>query len=233
MISRKYNKTRAKPSAWRIILTCIMLTVVATILIDIAIRPGISNATAYQTRIIATNLIAETTYAVLEELEVEYTKLIHIKTDSKERVTAIETDYQAVNRLKSQLTSVITDKLNQLSRKNYKMSLGTIIGNDYLAGRGPDITIRMEPSGYLKSEFISKFSSVGINQTQHQILLNLTVDITTLVPFHSSTSVVSTNLIIAETIIVGEVPEYYTKVTSDDESLLSDINDYTPNINFK
>ncbi len=218
MISRRFNKTQKKAKHNNWFISFVIITCIIIFCIDFALRPSINKATNYQAKVIATNLISDITFEILNKKQVEYNSIVHTTKNDKGQITAIETDVTFINKLKSELTSQITNSLNDLKTHPYSLSLGTIIGNDYLAGRGPKINLRIEPTGFLKTELISKFTSAGINQTQHQILLNMTVDLTTIVPLHNS--------IIAETIIVGDVPEYYTNIISDNKSLISDINDY-------
>lgn len=231
MISRKFKKiSKRKPAFVNYIILIIVFTLVVVISIDLYIRPTVNKATSYQAKIIATELLSETTYQVLESMEIEYGSIVNITKNQSNEITAIETNMNTINKLKAKLTSDITKNLNNIKSKNYNISLGTLIGNDFLMGRGPDITFKIEPVGYLQTELISQFTSVGINQTQHQILLNMTVDMSTIIPFHNSDTVVNTKIIIAETIIVGDVPQYYTNVISDDKNLISDINDYNMDV---
>lgn len=230
MIKRKYNKqiknTKHEFKHKNLILGFIVLTLIIIFALEILARPSIKNAANYQAKIIATQLISETTYEQLDRLKVSYDNIAHIKTDSNGAIIAIETDMNYINKLKSTLSSEVTKKLHNLNLRSYNLSIGTLTGNEYLSGRGPKVNLKIEPTGYLTSELVSKFSSAGINQTHHQIILNLTLDITTYLPLSRAKTQVSTNYIIAETVIVGEVPQYYTSVISDDRSLISDINDY-------
>jgi sporulation protein YunB len=234
MVNRHIKQQKKDHNVRSKFLIFVALTLVFLIIIDIMIRPSINKATNYQAKVIATKILSETTYNILDEMGVNYNDIVKISKDANEKVTAIETDTTKINKLKAKLTTEITQNFNAMKAYPYKITLGTFLGNDYLTGRGPKIPFRIEPTGYLKTELVSKFTSVGINQTHHQIILNLSVDLTTIVPLHNSTVQLDTNFVVAETVIVGDVPEYYTNVITDDRTLLSDINDYShsknPNI---
>lgn len=211
-----------------ILLFTMIIAITAIALEECFVAPNIKSAAGYRAKIIATEIISEKTSAILNELNVEYSSLIEIKTDDIGKVIAIETNVNAMNQLKSKLTTEITKSLNEVSTYQYTISLGTLIGSKYLTGRGPAIKLRFEPTGLLQADFKSEFNAAGINQTHHQIILTLTVDITTYMPFYNDNARLSTNYIVAETIIVGEVPEYYTNVVGADDRLESKINDYVP-----
>ncbi|WMJ23282.1 sporulation protein YunB [Paludicola sp. MB14-C6] len=227
MINRHIKQPKKKNGLKNKFLFSLAITLVFLIIVDIIIRPSINKATNYQAKVIATKILSETTYQLLDKECVSYNDVVHLTKDKNDKVTAIETETAKINKLKSKLTTAITENFDNLKTYPYYITLGTFLGNDYLTGRGPKIPLKIEPTGYLKTELVSKFTSVGINQTHHEIILNMTVDLTTIVPLHNSTVQLNTNFVIAETVIVGEVPEYYTNVITDDRTLLSDINDYS------
>ena len=84
-----------------------------------------------------------------------------------------------------------------------------------LAGRGPDVHIKVLSVGSPTAEFENRFTDAGINQTKHQILLNVDVNVQMLMPGYTRTITVSSTLSVAETVIVGSVPETYTYFHSD------------------
>ncbi|MEG0115113.1 MAG: sporulation protein YunB, partial [Hydrogenoanaerobacterium sp.] len=94
------------------------------------------------------------------------------------------------------------------------------------SGRGPMITFHVLHVGTVKSDIQNSFDSAGINQTRHRLILKTAISITALVPGYSSETKVSTNLCLAETIIVGVVPGAFTTVTGDERNNISKINDY-------
>lgn len=214
-----------------IIVLFIAFSFILVILFDIMVRPRISTVMNHEAKVIATKVMSDITYDVIEELGVHYDDIVHIAKDDNDKVATIEVDTIQINKLKTMLTSKTTEAFQAMKTTPYTLTLGTFIGSEYLSGRGPDIRFYIEPRGYLKTELISKFTSVGINHTHHQILLNMTVDLTTILPLHNSTVELQTNFVVAETVIVGEVPQYYTSVITNDKSLVSDINDYSPSHN--
>lgn len=67
--------------------------------------------------------------------------------------------------------------------------------------------LRLTLSGNVNADFKSSFESAGINQTKHQIYLNIHTSVYSFLPGFNTTTDVETNVPVAETIIVGAVPQ--------------------------
>ena len=102
-------------------------------------------------------------------------------------------------------------------------------GSVLLAGRGPSISVRMESVGSSSAWFENEFTSAGINQTKHQIVLNIDVAVSILLPGFSTATVVSNAVTVAETVIVGSVPDTYTYFSTTPSSYENDAKDYVLN----
>lgn len=229
IIYRKYNARRNEVGPkrrHRAVWLIVTLVAVLVVCIDFYIRPILNRAVSYQTRLITTNIVSDATYNVLDMLKLDYDDIVKTSRLDDNEISTIQTNVNATNQIKSQIINEITTKLNSVKNFSYKIPLGTVLGNDYLIDRGPDISFRLTPMGYANGELSSSFSSVGINQTHHQIILTIDIQITTLIPMHNASTTVTTNYVVAETVIVGKVPQYYTSVTSDDDKLKSDIVDF-------
>ena len=86
------------------------------------------------------------------------------------------------------------------------------------------------PVGYVQTEIYNSFQSAGINQTLHQIMLKVTATVSAVIPAYTVTTDVTTNLCIAQTIIVGKVPTAYTDINGEQSDLIGQINDYAAEI---
>lgn len=112
-----------------------------------------------------------------------------------------------MNELKAVIIQDVQSKLGGDSHKDVGVPIGTLLGSDFLHGRGPDIPLRLTLSGNINADFKSSFESAGINQTKHQIYLNIHTSVYSFIPGFATTTEVDTNFPVAETIIVGEVPQ--------------------------
>ena len=112
------------------------------------------------------------------------------------------------------------------------ISIGALTGSALLAGRGPRITVRMESVGSSQARFQNAFTSAGINQTKHQIILTIDVYVSILLPgFTTATKVSNSFVVRRETVIVGSVPDSYTYFSTDPDTYEEDLKDYILNGN--
>lgn len=212
---------------------------VAFILIGVAVltytsvRPNIIRICRYTTEAVITDLILKTINEELDTAEerIEYSDLVEVTYSENGRVTSVKSNTPLINRLKTDLVTVINETLKENRTDTTYLSLGTLIGIPFLQGSGPAVEMRSEPKGYANAVFISEFTDAGINQTRHRIVMKTTVTAVSFIPLYTVETTVSTDFLIAETIIVGEIPESYTHVIGANDDTIDKINDYGSNAN--
>ncbi|MBE6879795.1 MAG: sporulation protein YunB [Ruminococcaceae bacterium] len=212
---------------------------VAFILIGVAVltytsvRPNIIRICRYTTEAVITDLILKTINEELDTAEerIEYSDLVEVTYSENGRVTSVKSNTPLINRLKTDLVTVINETLKENRTDTTYLSLGTLIGIPFLQGSGPAVEMRSEPKGYANAVFISEFTDAGINQTRHRIVMKTTVTAVSFIPLYTVETTVSTDFLIAETIIVGEIPESYTHVIGASDDTIDKINDYGSNAN--
>ena len=145
--------------------------------------------------------------------------------DAEGRITAVHSNMAVCNRLQSDILDRILNRIDQVPPQDLSISIGSLSGSVLLAGRGPEISIRMESVGSSSAWFENEFIAAGINQTKHQIILNIEVYVSILLPGFTADTQVSNAVTVAETIIVGSVPDTYTYFAADpsnfDEYIIS------------
>ena len=155
---------------------------------------------------IVTAAVNETIYSG----DVDYDSLISFEKDNEGHITAVKSNMAEFNRLQSAIIADILEKLSEVTTRELSIPLGTLTGTPLLAGRGPLISVRMQSVGSSSAHFENAFTSAGINQTKHQIYLVVDVYVSILLPGFSTMTKVSNTYAVAETVIVGLVPENYT-----------------------
>lgn len=141
---------------------------------------------------------------------VDYDSLISFEKDVEGRITAVKSNMAECNRLQSAIIEEVLEKLSEVSTRELSVPVGTLLGSPFLSGRGPLIRVRMQSVGSSSAHFENAFTSAGINQTKHQIYLVVDVYVSILLPGFSTTTKLSNTYAVAETVIVGSVPETYT-----------------------
>ena len=162
---------------------------------------------------------------------VDYDQLISFEKDNEGRITAVHSNMAVCNRLQSEILDLILTRVGQVSARELSIPVGTLTGSALLAGRGPRIKVRMESLGTSEARFENAFTSAGINQTRHQIMLNVDVYVSVLLPGFTTATKVSNSFTVAETVIVGAVPDTYTYFSTDPGTYEEDLKDYILNGN--
>ena len=142
--------------------------------------------------------------------QVDYSSLIDFEKDEEGHVAALRSNMEAFNRLQVQIADDILARLSEVSTSELSIPIGTLTGSSLLAGRGPAIRVRMQSVGSTTASLRNAFTAAGINQTKHQVLLDVSVSMSILLPGFITDAQVSNEIAVAETVIVGGVPETYT-----------------------
>ena len=194
--------------------------------VDASLRPTVTAAAESQANLYATRAIQETVYREVERLEMEYGDLVRLTYGDQGTVTSLQTDMLAMSKLQSAVTSSVIDSILQLSSHELTLPVGTLTGNPFLSGRGPEVEVRLIPAGFVETRLKNVFDGAGINQTRHQILLNVRLEYQAVLPGYAIGSQVDTDIVLAETVIVGLVPGAYTLVSDGTDPLVGLIQDY-------
>ena len=208
----------------------LMLVSLAFWTIDSAMRPAVESMSTHQAILFATQSVNDAMLRELSQNGVAYSDIITITHNSAGEVTAVSTNVTEIARLQTRLTQGVLEELAQQEISQVQIPLGTLFGEQIFSGRGPLITIRIVPVGSVQTYLSNEFIGAGINQTLHRIMLVTEMQIQTIFPGYTVTTDTITKYSIAETIIVGQVPEGFTVITGDDRHIISQINDYMPRL---
>ncbi len=150
--------------------------------------------------------------AILEQIltgEIQYDRMVYFEKDLQGRITALKTNMAEVNRLKTETLNLINDEILAQDTEHLSVSLGSILLPEFFSGKGPGIPVRILAIRNSDANFTSHFQEAGINQTLQQLSMDVLVDVTILVLGQTETFTVSSQMVVAETIIVGDVPATY------------------------
>lgn len=225
MILSKGRKTKKK----RLRRKCFFLALLllgCSLAADLQLRPAVKAAAGSQANLYATQAIQEAVYRELERLETNYGDLVRLTYSDQGTVTSLQTDMLALSKLQSSVTSSVIESILAFSGQELRLPAGSLTGNPFLSGRGPEVEIRLVPAGFVQTRVRNVFDSAGINQTRHQIVLNVRLDIQAVLPGYTAGTQVDADICLAETVIVGLVPGAYTWVSDGTDPLVGLIQDY-------
>lgn len=140
---------------------------------------------------------------------IQYDRIVYFEKDLDGRITALKTNIGEINRLKTDILNIINNDIMALDSSDIGIPLGDVFLPEFLSGKGPAIPVNILAVRNSDASFSSNFSQAGINQTLHQLTMKVSVDVSVLVLGQTSSFTVSSDVVVAETIIVGAVPNTF------------------------
>lgn len=162
-----------------------------------------------QVRNTTSDLINDAIDRQIEDGNILYDRMVYFEKDLNGRITALKTNMSEVNRLKTDVLNLINDEILALSTDELGIPIGSLIIPEVFAGKGPAIPVQILSIRNSDASFTSSFSEAGINQTLQQMNMHVSVDVTVLVLGKAKSFAISSQVVVAETIIVGDVPDTY------------------------
>lgn len=206
----------------------VLLAIAALLsLLDSRMRPVVVDMATHQARVAAMQSINGAMGEAIGEQGVSYEDVITVTQNGDGEVTSIQSNMVLINFLKVQVTQQIMEEIGKTENQKLKIPLGTLSGVQYASGRGPIVEVKALPYGNVQTRVYNQFISAGINQTLHRIMLEASVQMMVVLPGHTVRTETLTEYCIAETVIVGKIPESYTDINGDDSSLIAKTNDYS------
>lgn len=173
------------------------------------------NVTAVFLSVSEASVLAMNTTAVNEAIStalsdgVEYDDLITITRDADGDVNSITANTAAVNALARQVNRLARRNFSALSSEGVSVPLGALTGIEALAGFGPSINIKIIPVNSIDSRFVSQFTSAGINQTLHSLIIQVVAEISIILPSQTVKKTAVSEVLVAESLIRGNIPDIY------------------------
>lgn len=140
---------------------------------------------------------------------IQYDRMVYFEKDLEGRITALKTNMSEVNRLKTDLLNLINDEILAMDSDHLGIPLGSLIFPEVFAGKGPLIPVQILTIRNSEANFFSEFSQAGINQTLQKLNMQVSVDVAVLVLGKVDDFTISSQVVIAETVIVGQVPDMF------------------------
>ena len=140
---------------------------------------------------------------------IQYDRIVYFEKDLDGRITALKTNMSEINRLKTDILNIINDEILALDTADIGIPLGSLLLPEFFSGKGPAIPVHILSIRNSDATFASEFSHAGINQTLHQLTMEVSVDVAVLVLAKTESFTVTSQVVVAETVIVGDVPQTY------------------------
>lgn len=172
------------------------------------IVPTVMGSAVAEVRAMCTETINSAVTAVVGG-GVEYDDLFSVVRDDAGNIEMVQANSPEINMVAREIAGLAQANLDALDLKEISIPIGTFTGLALLTGLGPDVTISVMPIGSALCDFVSYFIAAGINQTLHKIYIDVHAEISIITPLDEPTITVKAEVLVAENLIVGEVPEFY------------------------
>ena len=206
-----YRRPLTRRALARLLLAAALLGLsVLTVVAGIQMKQLLTQLAVTRVSNTVNGIVTQAVNETIDSGEIKYEDLISFEKDNEGKITAVKSNMPEFNRLQSKILKVILDRLSEVSTKDLSIPVGSLTGSNLLAGRGPLVKVRMQSVGSSKAHLENQFDTGGINQTKHRILLEVDVSVAILLPGFNTATQVSNAFTVAETVIVGTVPDNYT-----------------------
>lgn len=192
------------------IIVIFMIAILTVVFMLRAINPIIDNLCMDKAKNLATKISNEQATNVMNKYK--YEDFVNVERDSNGNIVMIQTNAKNVNEVISDIPNKIVEELEKQAESYISIHLGSVFGNKLLTNLGPELKIKIENIGNVTTKLESEFSSQGINQTLHRIYLNLECEVTILTPYDSINEKIDNQVLIAESVIIGNIPSSYYNI---------------------
>ena len=201
--NRKPFKNKKIPK----VLFIISILLVIFCFVIIAVTPVFNRLCSDKAKAMATIITNEETTNSIKDYK--YSDFVIIHKDNEANIIMLESNMKNINYVISDVANKIQTSINNTKEEDVTISLGSFTGISILAGRGYKVPIRISTIGNVKTNVKSEFISKGINQTLHRLYLEIECEISILTPFNTINESIVNQLILAENVIVGNIPSTY------------------------
>lgn len=139
----------------------------------------------------------------------EYTDFVDIEKGTDDKILYLGTNTAMVNAFVRSLALRCENALNALGKQEIAVPVGAFTGSPLMADSGPSVRVDVTFFSTVHCDFITTFESVGVNQTRHSMYAKIEVLFNTVLPIAEHEIALSNNILIAEHVIVGEIPNVY------------------------
>lgn len=191
----------------RFIIITLVICIVLLVLFRIKYHDTIRTLAETQVKNTTSDLINDAIDKQIDMGNIQYDRIVYFEKDLNGKITALKTNMSEVNRLKTSILNIINDEILAMDTTDMGIPLGSLVLPEIMSGRGAHIPVQILSISNSDASFESRFTEAGINQTLQKITMHVSVDVAILVLGRTENFTVSSEVVVAETIIVGQVPD--------------------------
>ncbi len=204
---KKTKKGIKKITIFKLMIVLIIgLILLMVNIVDARLAPVVQKVAQTRTQSIVTQAVNNTITDELEKLQLTYLDLVTLERDEDGEIVSLSYDALEMNKLKSLMTTAVLQSTDKIQPSNIYIPIGNITEIDFFQNKGPSLAFTIIPTAYVEVDIETEFINTGINQVNHRISLVFDITADALISRYTTGVSVNTKVCVAETIIVGEVP---------------------------
>ena len=215
---KKYAAHARRRRLFRRAVLVLLLILLSLALLERNFRPLVFSLAEARSAAMASQVLSGAMAEALGD-GVGYDDLMNVRMDDRGQVALLSANTVRMNRLADKAGEAALRRLQSMSSERVSVPLGAALGMTIFAGSGPRIPVSIVPIGSIATDFATEFEACGINQTRHKVYLRVSASIRIVIPTGARTTQVSANMLVAESIIVGAVPESFVGYNLGEEEL--------------
>lgn len=205
---KKYQK-RKRRKAFLFLGLFLLFLVASFSYVYFVVNPVVIEATRHAVYSLSTSAVSDAVHDVLSQENITYNDLVNVEYDDEGNVSLISLQTVKLNLIARKFYQVAQVYLDNMGKQGVDVALGTFTGLPFLSGLGPKINLKLVSIGAMTSTFESTFKAAGINQTNHCVNIQLYASVSMILPAYTATVDSVTEMLVAESVIVGKVPQIY------------------------
>ena len=217
----RYEKKRQKKiKGILILMSLIVLIICAFIFIENTMKSTLSATAEIKSKEIMEQIINDAVYEMTRGEDGAELEIIHTNEDTQGDLQLVTLNTSLLNKIGTEIAKRVNNDIYYNKTEKIRMSLGSLVGSKLLSQTGPYFTFDIIPVAVINVGYKTEFESAGINQSKYKVYLDVKTETRLLVPFMSEKFEADNTVLIAEAVIVGDVPETYTNIPKEEISEL-------------
>jgi len=217
---------RRRVSPKRMALAILLAAAVLLAFLSAQLRPLLEGGVRIQAENMFSSAVNAAVLGCFEAEDCQFDSIAKLNRLDSGSIAGIETDTAAANRLRALVSEEVRKCLEVYEEKPVSIPMGTLLGADILTGVGPDVRLRLRLAGGVTAQLESRLETAGINQTMHTVECIVTAEMYALMPGYRFPVELTTSVVVAQSVIVGETPDSFTYVYGDQSDTIGRIFDY-------
>lgn len=213
-----YRKRRLQKKLIKLSAFFLILVLVLILHVHFNVHPVVLKVSEEEVRALTIQAVNEAALQVMAGT-VDYNDILEIEKNAAGDIVMIRAKPVEINAMARNITLLSQAYITKMGVMGISVPIGTFSGISFLSGKGKELNFKIMPVGSASARFKSEFQSTGINQTRHQIYMEVDTSINVIIPGMNLSVATVTEVPVTETIIVGKVPDTYLQSSYLDEML--------------